>query len=253
VVNESVFLIDASRLFREGLRRIFSQSSLTVVHESSSVEDALPFVAPLKPALVLVDLKDCDEVLKGQIGQIRIAAPSARIVVLTETIRVNRLADALSAGVDGYLLKNMSADALQQSLRLVLLGEKVFPTDLARLLTNGRIMSRSDNGHMGHFNGLSDREMQILACLLNGAQNKQIAYELKISDGTVKVHVKAILKKINAQNRTQAAIWALNHGVARDVSSSAQRAVTTKVKASLAAYPGLKAVSTPASAPIEVS
>jgi two-component system nitrate/nitrite response regulator NarL len=217
----SVFLIDASRLFREGLRRIFSDSCFTVVHESFSVEDALPFIESLQPALVLVDLPDGGEELTARVVQIRAAAPSARIVVLTETIRVSRLADALSAGVDGYLLKNMSGDALQQSLRLVLLGEKVFPTDLAHLLTNGRIMSRSDNGHMGHFNGLSDREMQILACLLNGAQNKQIAYELKISDGTVKVHLKAILKKIHVQNRTQAAIWALNHGIARDIASGA--------------------------------
>jgi two-component system nitrate/nitrite response regulator NarL len=124
----------------------------------------------------------------------------------------------------------MSGDALQQSLRLVLLGEKVFPTDLAHLLTNGR---------MGHFNGLSDREMQILACLLNGAKNKQIAYELKISDGTVKVRLKAILKKIHVRNRTQAAIWALNHGLARDLGSSAQRVATIKVRDGLAADPDL--------------
>jgi two-component system, NarL family, nitrate/nitrite response regulator NarL len=223
MVNESVFLIDSCRLFREGLRRILSESSLAVAYESSSIEDALPFIESLQPALVLADLPDGGEALTAAVNQIRAAAPGVRIVVLTETIRVSRLADALSAGVDGYLLKNMSGDALQQSLRLVLLGEKVFPTDLAHLLTNGRIMSRSDNGHIGHFNGLSDREMQILACLLNGAQNKQIAYELKISDGTVKVHIKAILKKIHVQNRTQAAIWALNHGVARDLSSSAVR------------------------------
>ena len=226
MADDSVFLIDASRLFREGLRRIFSDSSFEVIHEAFSIEDALPFIESLHPALVLVDLPDCGEALTATVNQIRVAAPSARIVVLTETIRVNRLADALSAGVDGYLLKNMSGDALQQSLRLVLLGEKVFPTDLAHLLTNGRIMSRSDNGHMGHFNGLSDREMQILACLLNGAQNKQIAYELKISDGTVKVHLKAILKKIHVQNRTQAAIWALNHGIARDIGSDLRCAVS---------------------------
>jgi two-component system, NarL family, nitrate/nitrite response regulator NarL len=171
---------------------------------------------------VLVDLPDNGEAMTGRISQLRTAAPRARIVVLTENIRVNRLADALSAGVDGYLLKNMSADALHQSLRLVLLGEKVFPTDLAHLLTNGRIMPRDDAGQMSRFNGLSDREMQILGCLLNGAQNKQIAHELKISDGTVKVHLKAILKKIRVQNRTQAAIWALNHGIARDISEGAR-------------------------------
>jgi two-component system nitrate/nitrite response regulator NarL len=163
--------------------------------------------------VVLVDLLDCGEGLTGRISQIHGAASRARIVVLTETIQVNRLADALSAGVDGYLLKNMSAEALHQSLRLVLLGEKVFPTDLVHLLTNGRIMARSDAGQVGHVNGLSDRETQILGCLLDGAQNKQIAHELKISDGTVKVHLKAILKKIHVQNRTQAAIWALAHGM----------------------------------------
>jgi two-component system, NarL family, nitrate/nitrite response regulator NarL len=172
---------------------------------------------------VLVDLPDNGEAMIGRIDQLRAAAPRARIVVLTENIRVNRLADALSAGVDGYLLKNMSADALHQSLRLVLLGEKVFPTDLAHLLTNGRIVPRDDPGPMSRFNGLSDREMQILGCLFNGAQNKQIAHELKISDGTVKVHLKAILKKIRVQNRTQAAIWALNHGIARDISEDARR------------------------------
>ena len=219
MADDSVFLIDASRLFREGLRRIFSDSSFEVIHEAFSIEDALPFIESLHPALDLVDLPDCGEALTATVNQIRVAAPSARIVVLTETIRVNRLADALSAGVDGYLLKNMSGDALQQSLRLVLLGEKVFPTDLAHLLTNGRI---------GHFNGLSDREMQILACLLNGAQNKQIAYELKISDGTVKMRLKAILKKIRVQNRTQAAIWALNHGIARDIGSGSHRLPSSK-------------------------
>src|SRR6266404_1343054 len=142
MVNESIFLIDPCRLFREGLRRIFSELSLIVVHDSSSIEDALPFVASQNPALVLVDLKDCGEALTGQIGQIRTAAPQARIVVLTETIRVDRLTDALSAGVDGYLLKNLSGAVLHQSLRLILLGEKVFPTDLADMLTNGRMMAR---------------------------------------------------------------------------------------------------------------
>ena len=204
--NGSVFLIEASRLFREGLRRIFSGSSFAAVHESCSVPDALPFIESLQPSLVLVDFPDAGEAVTAGIGQIRAAAPSTRIVVLTETIRADRLAAALSAGVDGYLLKNMSADALDQSLRLVLLGEKVFPTDLARLLIG--TMTRNDAAQMGHVNGLSDREMQILGYLLNGAPNKHIAHDLEICEGTVKIHLKAILKKIGVQNRTQAAIWA---------------------------------------------
>jgi two-component system, NarL family, nitrate/nitrite response regulator NarL len=215
MTDDSVLLIDASRLFREGLRRIFSDTSFAVVHEASSVEDALPFIETLQPSLVLVDLPDGGEALSGRMSRMREAAPGARIVVLTETIRVDRLADALAVGVDGYLLKTISADALQQSLLLVRLGEKVFPTDLAGLLTSGRVTSRSGTGKTDHAHGLSDRETQILACLLSGAQNKQIAHELKISDGTVKVHLKTILKKIRVQNRTQAALWALAHGMTR--------------------------------------
>jgi two-component system, NarL family, nitrate/nitrite response regulator NarL len=214
MANDSVILIDASRLFREGLRRIFSGSAFTVIHEAASIADALPVIETLQPSLVLVDLPDSGQELTARISQIRAAAPRARTVLLTETIRGDRLADALSVGVDGYLLKSISADALHQSLLLVLMGEKVFPTDLADLLANGRLMSRGGAGSE-HSNGLSDRETQILGCLVSGAQNKQIAYELKISDGTVKVHLKAILKKIHVQNRTQAAIWALAHGVKR--------------------------------------
>jgi two-component system, NarL family, nitrate/nitrite response regulator NarL len=224
MASESVILIDVSRLFREGLRRIFADSTLTVVHESVSVEEALPVMRSLRPSLVLCDIAGSGDALATQIGDIRAAAPSARIVVLTQAIRVDRLADALTAGVDGYLAKNLSADALLQALRLVLLGEKVLPTDLADLLTTRQTPWPSRQPHA--MNGLSDREMQILACLVKGDQNKQIAQALNISDGTVKVHLKAILKKTGAQNRTQAAIWAMDHGISRDL--AAQRIATTE-------------------------
>lgn len=213
MTSYSVVLIDANRLFREGLGRILSGSAFAAVHQSSSVEDALPLIVSLQPSVVLVGSLDAGAVLATRTGEIRAAAPQTRIVMLTDSVGIDRLAEALSARVDGYLSKNMSADALQQSLRLVLLGEKVFPIDLANLLTNRRIVSEDDIDQGSPVNGLSARERQILSCLLNGAQNKQIANDLEISDGTVKVHVKAILKKIGARNRTQAALWALSNGM----------------------------------------
>ena len=212
MISASLLVIETNKLFREGLRHIFSASSFEIVHEAGSVEDAIPFVESLQPALVLVGLPDSDDVTT-RVSQIRAAAPCTRIVILAESVRINRLADAMTSGVDGYLLKNMSADALHQSLRIVSLGEKVFPSELANLLTSERLASRSDRGSMHHLNGLSDREMQILSHVRKGGQNKQIANDLKISDGTVKVHLKSILKKIHVQNRTQAAIWAHDHGV----------------------------------------
>src|SRR5438270_2153418 len=89
--NGSVLLIDASRLFREGLRRILSSSLLAAVHEACSVQDALPSIESLQPALVLVNFPDGGESQREAIGQIRAATPPTRIVVLTETVRVDRL------------------------------------------------------------------------------------------------------------------------------------------------------------------
>jgi two-component system, NarL family, nitrate/nitrite response regulator NarL len=215
MTGNTVVLIDANRLFCAGLERILAEASFAVVHEASSIEDALPFIEALQPAVVLVDLPASREAAAAGISRIREIALRSRIVVLTETIRLAQLADGLLGGIDGYLLKNISADALPQSLRLVLLGEKVFPTDLAQLLTDGRNW-RGERRQIEHANGLSDREVEILGWLVNGAQNKRIAQALDISDSTVKVHIKAILRKIGVQNRTQAAIWALDHGFAKD-------------------------------------
>jgi two-component system, NarL family, nitrate/nitrite response regulator NarL len=216
MTGDTVLLIDANRLFCAGLERILADASFAVVHEAPSIEAALPFLEALRPSLVLVDLPASREAAVAGISRIREASAESRIVVLTETIRLSQMTDGLLGGVDGYLLKSISADALPQSLRLVLLGEKVFPTDLAQVLTKGRANGRGESGQLGDANGLSDREMEILGWLVNGAPNKRIAQALNISDSTVKVHIKAILRKIRVRNRTQAAIWALNNGFARD-------------------------------------
>jgi two-component system nitrate/nitrite response regulator NarL len=210
----SILLISSNRLFREGIRRIFSGTNFTVVQESSSIEQALPLLAQSPPSLVLIDLHDVGHVLQEHLAELRASAPETRIVILTQAVHMNLLTDALLGGVDGYLLDDMSGDALQLSLNLVLLGEKVFPTGLAHLLTGGPIPPGRGADPLGHDNSLSDRETQILACLVNGASNKRIANELDISEGTVKVHLKSLLRKIHVKNRTQAAIWALNHGLA---------------------------------------
>jgi two-component system nitrate/nitrite response regulator NarL len=231
--DDSPLLIVAKGLFSEGLRRLFSDSSFTAVHMAPSIEDALPLAESMQPSLMLVDLPDGCEVQTERMVQILAAAPRMRIVVLTEAIQGNRLADALAAGVDGYLLRSISVEALRQSLRLVLLGEKVFSTDLAHLLTKGRTLLRGDCGPVGNLHGLSDREVEILRCLYNGDQNKQIAHQLGISDGTVKVHLKAIMKKIHVQNRTQAAVWAMNHRAGLGIIAGAPRAASQVGKAAV--------------------
>jgi two-component system nitrate/nitrite response regulator NarL len=114
----------------------------------------------------------------------------------------------MNAGADGFLMKEVSPEALLQSLELVMLGEKVYPTNLASMLLD----LTSAPTPLNSIRGLSSREREILQLLVTGASNKLIAIRLGIAEATVKVHLKALLRKIDVNNRTQAAIWAMNNG-----------------------------------------
>ncbi|MFN3399229.1 MAG: LuxR C-terminal-related transcriptional regulator [Ferrovibrio sp.] len=204
--------IDRNQLFREGLRRILDGSSYNIAHGISSVAEGIAQILTHQPGMVIIDTAGYGDVLVELMLSIRGVPTPPRVVILTDAVGIPRLASALSAGVDGYLLKDMSSEALKQSLNLVVMGEKVFPTDLAHLLINSRHIGQNEKvaDRPGQ---LSDRESEILACLVNGQSNKVIASQLRITEGTVKVHLKGVLKKIHVTNRTQAAIWALQNGV----------------------------------------
>lgn len=209
----TAFLIDSNKLFREGLKRLLDDSPFEIIAEASNLREGVAAVeGGLKPQLVLLDLANGGGEEAEQMRRLRSLLPEARIVVLTTDLCTRRLANALEAGADGYLMKDLSADALSQSLRLVIMGEKVFPTHLAALLISGRVNGNGMEMPISR-KGLSQREIQILRCLLNGDSNKMIANHLNITEATVKVHLKSLLRKINASNRTQAAIWALNNGI----------------------------------------
>jgi two-component system nitrate/nitrite response regulator NarL len=115
----------------------------------------------------------------------------------------------MAAGADGFLAKTVSPEALVQSLQLVMMGEKVYPTNLASLLAEAGAPVPQDS-----LRGLSAREQEILHLLVTGASNKAIAIRLGITEATVKVHLKTVLRKVDVGNRTQAAVWALNNGFA---------------------------------------
>ncbi|WP_431862401.1 LuxR C-terminal-related transcriptional regulator [Azospirillum sp.] len=209
----NVFLTDTNKLFREGMKRLFDSSLFTVVGEAGSVQEAAAALtgASVHPDLVLIDPTSGAEELEA-VKALRAEHPGMRIVILTGTLDTRLLSASLSAGADGYLMKDIACEALMQSLRLVMMGEKVFPTHLAALLVSGRAEDMGAEVPTRR-KGLSQREVQILHCLLNGNSNKMIANHLKITEATVKVHLKSLLRKINASNRTQAAIWAMNNGM----------------------------------------
>lgn len=131
-----------NKLFREGLKRLLEDGPFRISAEAGHLSDAVGLVEPgLRPGLVLLDLTSGSEDESEALRCLRSLLPEASIVVLTADLCTRRLANALEAGAYGYLMKDLSAEALAQSLRLVMMGEKVFPTHLASLLISGRVNS----------------------------------------------------------------------------------------------------------------
>jgi len=233
----SLLLIDRSKLFREGMKRVLAETRFHVCGEAANSLEAHQLLnAGLTPDIVLIDLSlstsetpiDWSHEIRELLGEQK----GRKLVVLTSEMSPRRLVDALAAGADGFLLKDMSPDALSQSLQLVMLGEKVFPAQVIKLSLSDGISVDHDQSANGSppIRGLSDREVIILRCLLHGLSNKHIAKRLEITEGTAKVHLKSILKKINVRNRTQAAIWALKAGLNQASSAHATPATAIELK-----------------------
>jgi two-component system nitrate/nitrite response regulator NarL len=161
---------------------------------------------------------------------------SARIVVIGDHSETGEVLTALEAGASGYLRETMSCEALVKALELVILGETVLPTQSIKQLParadpiqeSLRMLPKPQPANAAQLNevAFSAREVTILRHLVNGASNKVIALRLAITEATVKVHVKAILRKMHVKNRTQAAIWAMNHLLsASEISLEQRRAI----------------------------
>jgi two-component system nitrate/nitrite response regulator NarL len=223
MTEQDTILIEPNRLFREGIKHLLAGSPFRLTSEYASIEQAVAAnVQSCK--LVIVDYPvDANETL----ADLRAGFPNSRIVVLASELSAERLRAAMGAGADGYLLKDVSPEALIQSLQLVVIGEKVFPTNLASLL----LTQISTPAPQGSWRGLSAREREILQHLVMGASNKLIANRLGITEATVKVHLKTLLRKIDVNNRTQAAIWAMNNGIIPEQSLNGDMPATHRLQA----------------------
>lgn len=216
-IDIEISLLGRNEIAREGLKRILTGENFTI---GSSVEDqsAIKFSAMDggrfdRQHIIIVDDGSEREGLENcrTLGQ---RFPNSRLVLLADDFEFDEVATAFGAGVDGYIIKEISCEPLIESLKLVAMGEKVLPSQLAANLSSHRTMSGYDDWRTSVGDvGLSDREVEILRCLVIGLANKVISRRLSISEATVKVHVKAILRKLRVANRTQAAIWAVKHGL----------------------------------------
>jgi two-component system nitrate/nitrite response regulator NarL len=222
MTNCDVMLIDSDRLFCSALGALLSTTSFRISAEYTSLADATMAVRQgSHPDLILLNLQSGNADELGLLKQLRTSATQSRIVVLASELTPQIMSGALQAGADGCLNKTMSCEALQRSLHLVMLGEAVFPRSIADLLISSGIeeasLTPSSLPSLG--NELSKREIEILRCLLGGQSNKAIARNLSITESTVKMHFKNVMRKIRAQNRTLAAVWAIQHGISPRLSA----------------------------------
>jgi len=214
-------LVESNTLLREGLRRILAETAYNPVALSSSLDGVLTDWRPdTAPFLVIMDsARDHGEAC-DQVRQIKQQYTFARVLMLVDQYDLKHIISAFQAGTDAYLVKSVTCEVLVKTLDLVMLGERVFPSAVLELLNEHVLRPGEETATQepaksfdGQFQskGLSVRETVILRCLMDGDSNKLIARKFDITEATVKVHVKAILRKIHAKNRTQAAIWAASH------------------------------------------
>ena len=210
-----VIIIDDHTLFREGLQRLLTRHEIDVVSSVSNGDDGLKSIKNLFPDIILLDLRMPDlsgiEVLKN-IRQINKTLP---VVMLTTSDDEKDLIEALRNGASGYLLKDMEPDDLVVALKDVLKGETIVAPNLVQILAKFHQGDDTEINITNLISTLTPRENEILELLAEGQSNKLIAKNLGITDGTVKLHVKSILSKLEIHSRVEAAVIAVEHGLKR--------------------------------------
>jgi two-component system nitrate/nitrite response regulator NarL len=208
-----VLIIDDHALFRVGLQGLLEQRGIEVADAVASGIEGLQRAAELRPDIVLLDLRMPDMGGLAVLEKLRENEPGIPVVMLTTSNEETDLIKSLRSGAQGYLLKDMEPDELVSALRDIENGKNVVAQDLtdalARMVQGDTNVADDD----GPFSELTPREMEILCLLAEGQSNKLIARNLGISDGTVKLHVKAILRKLGIHSRVEAAVIAVEQGL----------------------------------------
>ncbi|MET0028724.1 MAG: two-component system response regulator NarL [Candidatus Thiodiazotropha sp.] len=205
----TVLTIDDHPLFRKGVSDLIGMdASLRLVGEATNGQEGLLLAQQLNPDLILLDIN-----MKGMNGLETLRAlkktdVDSLILMLTVSDNEEDVLMALRIGADGYLLKDMEPEDILESIRKALQGTLVISERLTQLLAKA-LRDEEKSVDTGDLIPLTSREQEILEQIANGMSNKRIADALDISEGTVKVHVKNLLKKLNLHSRTEAAVWAL--------------------------------------------
>ena len=214
-----VLLIDDHALVRKGIEELLQSRGVQVVASVSSGEEGVRRARELSSDVILLDVK-----MPGMNGvetlkQLRASGVRTPVVMLTMSREDADLRAALRAGAQGYLLKDMESEELVPALEAALRGDNVVAREmvgaLAGLVRGSAGPAQEARPAAAPFADLTPRELEILEHVAMGLSNKMIARALDIADGTVKLHVKAILRKLGMRSRVEAAVAAVEHGLGK--------------------------------------
>lgn len=212
-----VLIVEDLGLVRAGILAILNQvEDIEVAGEATNGADAVRLAALVEPDVVLMD-QDLPEIDGPEATRlIKEALPSVEVIVMTDRLDAVKALEAIEAGATGYVLKDIPAPNLLAALRSVCNGRAFFHPEITRKLMDrlGRL-TREERSRQVEAEGLTSRELEILAELTKGSKDKQIAARFTVTEGTVKTHIGHILKKLGCQNRTQAVAYVLRKGLIR--------------------------------------
>ncbi|MDP9404673.1 MAG: response regulator transcription factor [Actinomycetota bacterium] len=207
-----VLIADDQALFRRGLHVVLdTEDGIEVVAEAENGEEAVERARELAPDVVLMDVRmprlDGIEATR----RVRSEVPTTKIIMLTVSDEEDDLYEAIKAGANGYLLKEISVEEVAESVRAVMQGQSLLSPSMASKLLNefNALVKRAEGKQQFDGPVLTNRELEVLRLVAKGMSNREIATELYISENTVKNHVRNILEKLHLHNRMEAVIYAV--------------------------------------------
>jgi len=226
----SLAVLAPSPLFRSGLVALLSTMGFGSVEEATDLKELAGRTKDARrPAILLISLRQSEGDLSALIQEIKAWAPKGKVVFIAPTFDLQALSACFTAGAVGYLVENISRDALQHSLELVRAGEKIFPSALASALSIGpKASGPSETKGEQRTPPLAEQEIEILRCLAQGESNSLIGRQLGISEVEVSTHIKHLLRKLRVSNRTQAALWSVAQGLSKPLAAFDRLAETVE-------------------------
>jgi two-component system, NarL family, nitrate/nitrite response regulator NarL len=212
-----VLIVDDHALFRGGVKALLArQPGFEVVGEAVDGLDGIKRAKALRPDVILLDLHMPGISGREAVKSLADEVPNARVLMLTVSEDADDLVDTLRGGASGYLLKNIETDALLDAIRRTAEGDAVVSPQMTRKLVQSiKSTPKTELAPApAEKDKLSPREREILVFVARGASNKEIARALDVAETTVKIHVQHILRKLDLTSRVQAAVYAVEAGLA---------------------------------------